>query len=151
MAETGDRTDPIQAFRFTVSFDDLPVAGFTEVSGLDVEIEILEHVEGGLNDHVHRLPTRAKTGTLTLKRGIVDRRVWDWCWDTVQGRIVRRGGTISVRPPDGGAPVLAFEFRRALPGRWIGPTLDATSSAVDRKSCRGRVCQSVEVPGVPVT
>src|SRR3546814_20611999 len=86
MAETGDRTDPIQAFRFTVSFDDLPVAGFTEVSGLDVEIEILEHVEGGLNDHVHRLPTRAKTGTLTLKRGIVDSRVWDWCWDTVQGR-----------------------------------------------------------------
>src|SRR3546814_11081251 len=72
-------------FPYTTLFRSLPVAGFTEVSGLDVEIEILEHVEGGLNDHVHRLPTRAKTGTLTLKRGIVDRRVWDWCWDTVQG------------------------------------------------------------------
>src|SRR3546814_7056868 len=119
MAETGDRTDPIQAFRFTVSFDDLPVAGFTEVSGLDVEIEILEHVEGGLNDHVHRLPTRAKTGTLTLKRGIVDRRVWDWCWDTVQGRIVRRGGTISVRPP----------LRTVPPG-------DRQPPGADRKSTR---------------
>src|SRR3546814_20357507 len=101
MAETGDRTDPIQAFRFTVSFDDLPVAGFTEVSGLDVEIEILEHVEGGLNDHVHRLPTRAQTGTLPLKRGIVDRRAWDWCRDTVQVRIVRRRGPTPPRQRKG--------------------------------------------------
>src|SRR3546814_19702801 len=115
MAETGDRTDPIQAFRFTVSFDDLPVAGFTEVSGLDVELEILEHVEGGLNDHVHRLPTRAKTGTLTPKRGIVDRRVWDRCRDTVQGRIVRRGGPCPLRPPGGGAPGPALHVPRALP------------------------------------
>jgi phage tail-like protein len=130
MAQTGDRTDPIPAFRFTVGFDDLQVAGFSEVSGLSIEIEFLDRVEGGLNDQVHRLPTRAKTGTITCKRGIVDRRIWDWCWETLQGRIVRRGGTISVRPPDGGEPVLAFEFRRALPSRWTGPTLDATSSEV---------------------
>src|SRR3546814_16375254 len=104
MAETGDRTDPIQAFRFTVSFDDLPVAGFTEVSGLDVEIEILEHVEGGLNDHVPRLPTRANTRTLTLKRGILHRRVWARCWDPVPVRILRRAGPPPLPPPDARAP-----------------------------------------------
>lgn len=130
MPETGQRSDPIQAFRFTISFDALPVAGFSECSGLDIEFEILDHVEGGLNDHVHKLPTRAKPATLSLKRGIVDRLIWDWCWDTMQGHIIRRGGTVAVRPPDGGAPVLAFEFQRALPSKWTGPSLDAASSAV---------------------
>ena len=134
MPETGQRSDPIQAFRFTVSLDALPVAGFSECSGLDIEFELLDHTEGGLNDHVHKLPTRAKPATLSLKRGIVDRLLWDWCWDTMQGRIVRRGGTVSIRPPDGGDPVAAFEFQRALPSRWAGPALDAASSAVALES-----------------
>src|SRR3546814_20944175 len=89
---------------------------------------------------IRRPPRTTRTDTL-FPYTTLFRSVWDWCWDTVQGRIVRRRGTISVRPPDGGAPVLAFEFRRALHGRWIGPTLDATASAVATESLE---------PAVPV-
>ncbi|MEM6679417.1 MAG: phage tail protein [Pseudomonadota bacterium] len=130
MSETGTRNDPFPAFRYTVRLDDLPPAGFSECTGLQIEFEILDHIEGGLNDHVHKLPTRAKPGSISLTRGIVDRAIWDWCWDATQGRVIRRGGTIAIRPPDGGEPVLAFEFYRAIPSSWSGPPLDAASSQV---------------------
>ena len=33
----GDRNDPFVVFRFEIRLDDLPVAGFSECSGLQVE------------------------------------------------------------------------------------------------------------------
>ena len=56
--------------RFYVEIGKLKVAAFTEVSGLQVEITVTEHEEGGNNGFIHRLPGRAKVSNLTLKRGV---------------------------------------------------------------------------------
>ena len=130
MAETGSRNDPAAAFRFEVTIDELPPGGFTECTGLQIEVEVQDYVEGGQNGYVHRFPSRAKQSNLTFKRGIVDRTLWEWYDDTVQGRIRLRDGTITIRDPSGTTVLAAWEFRGAFPCRWTGPDLNATQSAV---------------------
>src|SRR5437016_8239237 len=43
---------------------------FTEVSGLQVEMQVMDYEEGGVNNYIRRLPGRLKVGNVTLKRGL---------------------------------------------------------------------------------
>ena len=68
---------PPTGFYFKVEF--LGVSGmdsdteqrFQDVSGLSFEIETEDHVEGGENRFVYKLPKRAKYPNLVLKRGML--------------------------------------------------------------------------------
>lgn len=130
MATTADRVDPFLAFRFEVRLDDLPVGGFSDCAGLGVETEFFDYPEGGVNDHLQRFPGRSRQQNLVLKRGIVDRDLWDWHADLVKGVVRFRNGSVLVRDPSGGRIQLQFEFRRALPMKWTGPELSASNGAV---------------------
>jgi phage tail-like protein len=129
MPETGARSDPLPAFRFTVEIDDLAAAGFSDCGGLEIEIELKEHQEGGRNDAPLRFVTRAKPATLSLKRGVIDRRLWDWCFDTARGRIRYRSGQITVHA-ESGEVGMHYRFTRAIPSKWSGPHFDAGQSQV---------------------
>ncbi len=130
MAETAGRNDPFFAFRFELRLDDLEAGGFSEVGGLELETEVQDYAEGGLNTHVLQFPTRTRQTKLVLKRGIVDRALWRWYWDLVQGRVTRKSGSVRVKDPAGGDDVLEFHFRDAFPSKWTGPELNASQSAV---------------------
>ncbi len=130
MAETGTRNDPFLAFRFEIKLDDLSVGGFSECSGLQLETEVQDYTEGGLNTHVHKFPTRTKQTNLTLKRGLVDRELWDWYWDLTQGQVRFRNGSVIVRDPSGEQVMMEWQFRQAFPCKWQGPELNATQSNV---------------------
>ena len=130
MPETGARTDPYLAFNFRVSLDGLPPAGFSECSGLQLETEVQEYVEGGQNDRVHKFATRTKQAPMVLKRGVVDRELWDWFYDVAQGRASFRDGTVAIQDPAGGRAVAEWQIRRAFPSKWTGPDLNAAQSAV---------------------
>ena len=41
MPNANDRQDPFLAFRFEIRLDNLPVAGFSECTGLQLETEVL--------------------------------------------------------------------------------------------------------------
>lgn len=130
MAETGERQDPFLAFRFEIKLDDLAVGGFSECSGIQLETEVLDHAEGGLNTHLHKFPTRTKQSNIVLKRGIVDKVLWNWYYDLTQGKVKFRNGTILVRDPSGSDVVLEWQFRRAFPAKWQGPELNATQDNI---------------------
>ncbi len=130
MAGTANRDDPVPAFRFEIKLDDLPVSGFSEVTGLQMELEPQEYQEGGVNSFVHKFPNRTKQNNLTLKRGIVDRKIWDWFYDMTQGTVKLRHGSILVRDPSGGDVVMRWDFRGAFPTKWVGPDLNATQNSV---------------------
>ena len=75
----GWRFDPAPAYLFYVELSGVIVALFTECSGLSVTREVEEVVEGGVNDHVHKLPGRVRYSNITLKRGLsLSRALWDW-------------------------------------------------------------------------
>jgi len=64
--------DPLLVYAFHVELgNDLAFDGyFTEIDLPDIEWEMLEVKEGGLNAYTHQLPGRRKSSKLTLKHGL---------------------------------------------------------------------------------
>lgn len=130
MPATGDRVDPFMSFRFVVRIDRDTLGGFSEVSGLQAEVEVQELPEGGVNTFVHKLPGRARHGNLTLRRGLVTRALWDWFDMTARGVIVRKIVAVELLDPTGGQTVRRWVFDSVFPARWSGPELKADQGAV---------------------
>ena len=125
-----ERNDPYMSFRFLVKIDDLIVGGFSEVSGLQAEIEFDEIKEGGVNDYVHKLPKITKYPNITLKRGITDSDVlWKWHQDVINGKIKPRSGLVVLLDSEGNEK-WRWTFDSAYPAKWVGPDFKADSGVV---------------------
>jgi phage tail-like protein len=108
--------------------------GFTECSGLEVTLETLDYPEGGRNGFVHRLPTRSKPSDIVLKRGLlVASDLWAWVRRVADGVYERRDGAI-IQLGYSGLPLQTWLFRRGLPLKWTGPTLNASQNGVATES-----------------
>lgn len=119
--------------------DALGDGAFQSCSGLELEMEAHEHLEGGRNDGVVRLPGRGRFGNIVLKRGMLlppqgsaRGDLWRWLQDTIATRspVVRYDGTITVLDGPQGRTVATWTFRRGLPVRIKGPELDAVSGDI---------------------
>lgn len=120
----------LPSYRFLVELHGLEVAGFSEVSGLESEMETEEVMEGGLNGFVHRLPGRIRHQPLVLKRGItISNDLWEWYYNAVQGNIERMNGSIMMFDEEGYL-FRAWSFKEAYPTKWRGPELNAMNSEV---------------------
>ena len=128
MPNSGARNDPFSAFRFLVAFDDVSKGGFSSCSGLQMETEVQDFVEGGVNSHSWKFVTRSKQTNLTLKRGIVNKVLWDWYYDITVGKMKFQNVTIAVLDSAGAQPVIEFQLLQAFPVKWIGPELDAAQN-----------------------
>jgi phage tail-like protein len=106
------------------------VAGFSECSGIEASLEVLEYKEGGLNDHVRKFPTRASHSNITLKHGVIYLYddLWNWHYDFVRGKGKRKDGLI-VLQDESHQPAKIWKFKRGIPMKWVGPQLNATQSA----------------------
>jgi phage tail-like protein len=114
--------------RFYVEIDGMPLAIFTEVSGLQLEMEVTEYQEGGVNDFVHRLPGRTKSTNLTLKRGITTtNEFFKWYSDLAQGRIKTKNISIVMYNVTG-LELVRWNLINAYPVKWVGPQLKAHDS-----------------------
>ncbi len=125
-----ERKDPYQSFSFLVEIQGLIVGGFSEVSGIQAEVEVEEIREGGVNDHVHRLPKSTKYPNVVFKRGITDSdALWSWHQDVINGKIARRTVFVVLRDASGNEK-WRWSFIDAYPVKWVGPDLKADSNAV---------------------
>ena len=128
------RPDPFLAHRFKIEVDGLVVAGFSEVSGLQVETEFEEIQEGGQNRYRHKLAKSSKYGNLTLKRGITDSTVlWDWHRSVVEGTVQRKTVHVivwDVFDPQTRRERWRWSFAKAYPVKWNGPDLKSDASSV---------------------
>jgi phage tail-like protein len=123
-------SDPYGAFRFRVEILGLEVGGFSEVSGLEREVQVEDYREGGVNDHTHKLATVTKYPNLTLRRGLADAvELWQWHQDVVNGRIQKRQINV-VLIDTTGQDRWRWVFERAYPVKWSGASLNAATSAV---------------------
>ena len=124
------RVDPYPSSNFIVEIEGLVVGGFSDCTGLAIEVETEEYREGGQNDFVHRFAGATSHPPLVLKHGLspID-GLWGWHQDVTAGTIQRRNGTIHLLS-QAETPVLLWHFREALPLKWTGPELHASASAV---------------------
>jgi phage tail-like protein len=119
--------DPFMNFRFVVEIDHVQRGGFARVKGLAREIKVDVYREGGLNEFEHKFASLATFGNIVLERGLVDDYLWRWQEDVVQGRIVRRNVTISVRDAIQNE-VWRWVVDGAFPVKWTGTDLDGASA-----------------------
>ena len=127
---TGQRKDPYANFKFLVEITGMVVAGFSEVSGLQAEIETEEYREGGVNHFVHKLPKVTRYPNLTLKKGITDSdSLYKWYRDASAGSVERKQVSILLLDYSGNE-VRRWNFSEAYPVKWIGPELRADSNAI---------------------
>ena len=122
-------TDSYPSSRFYVMIGGSAQAVFTEVSGLQVETEVLEYAEGGNNGFVHRLPGRTRVGNITLKRGITSsNELFKWYMAIASGQNIDRRNISLVMYDTAGAELMRWNFLSAYPVKWIGPQFDAVGN-----------------------
>lgn len=127
-------TDPFPAFTFKVTLlrrdgSRLDVAGFSECSGLESTMTLEEYPEGGVNDRVHRFPSRFQFANIVLRRGVsLDPLLRAWHDDLLMGKVVRYDGLVTLCN-EAGEGVLSWKFEGGLPIKYTGPALNATTSA----------------------
>ena len=134
----------LRSFRFqiklhsTIDGSALGDGAFQECSGLELEMDVKEYLEGGNNDAVIRQVGRAKYQNIILKRGMlygnsggVNRALWEWLQGIVSGQrpVARYDGIIDVMSV-GDEVVATWVFDRGLPVRLRGPELNAKTGEV---------------------
>lgn len=125
-----ERKDPYRKFRFRVEVDGIQQAGFSEVSGFDASIDVVEYREGNEVITPRKLPGLAKYGNITLKWGVTDSiDLYNWMQDTIQGKVARKTVTI-IAINEAGEDVATWKVIEAWPTKYTAPDFNATASEV---------------------
>jgi phage tail-like protein len=107
---------PLPKFHFQVEWAGSKI-GFSEVSGLDVETEVIEYRDGASREYNKlKMPGMQKYSNITLKRGVFksDNEYFEW-WNTVSLNIIeRRDITISLLD-ESHEPVMVWKVKNAWP------------------------------------
>jgi phage tail-like protein len=128
---TGDRHDPVLAFCFAVEIGGILVAGFSEASGLQAEIEVQDYREGGVNEYTHKFAGPVKyPSNLILKKGITDNtELWAWYRNVMSGKFKRQPVNV-VLMNSAGEVWRRWRLQNAYPVKWTGPDMKAATSEV---------------------
>jgi phage tail-like protein len=126
---------PPPAFHFRVDFlldgaDDADTR-FQEVSGIAAELGTEELVEGGENRFAHQLPTGARHGNLTLKRGLLtSSALVDWIRDAVENLAFTPVTVVVSLLGETHEPIATWQFANAWPVKWTLGNLNSTDNNV---------------------
>ena len=116
-------------YSFAVNIEGRALGAFREVSGLDVELEVIEFREGS-GGPIQKIPGNTKYSNIVLKRGFTgDRALQDWFTEFSESRTQRVGGSI-VMFDQAHSEVARWNFERAWPSKISGPTLNADGNQV---------------------
>jgi phage tail-like protein len=105
---------------------------FTEVSGLNITVDVNEFREGGdLNQAPHKLPGLIHYSNIVLKRGIApnDNDFINWINTSHANNVERRDITIKLLN-EHYDPVVSWKVIRAFPVKFTGPMLHANSNDI---------------------
>jgi phage tail-like protein len=131
MAE--QRNDPYGAFNYIVALGDRQgdgkdgvVGGFSDVSGLGVDINYSEYRNGNEKfNTVRKVPNTHKLDDVTLKRGVMGSDdLFAWVAGVRDGTPNARTVSITLLN-EARQPVVTWRLRNAQPKKWAGPTLSA--------------------------
>lgn len=114
---------------FIVEIDGVAAGSFSECRGLEVELQVENLEEGGVNGYVHRLPGRMVWPNLVLTRGVTwDNELFEWFNRSTgtafagEGKAARHsiGITLVNRRQE---RLRTWNLVDAMPVRWRGPTM----------------------------
>ena len=116
--EAQDKVWPLPKFYFQVKIASLD-ATFQEVSGLEIEAQVIEYRHGNSPEFsTIKMPGIKKFGDVTLKKGVFkgDNKFWDWFNTIKMNTIKRQAVTISLLD-EAGAPTMVWTLKNAWPSK----------------------------------
>ena len=122
---------PMPVFHFQVEWGGAK-ATFSEVSGLNLEIQPLEYRDGLSPEYYTiKMPGLQKTSSITLKRGVfkADADYYDW-YNTVQLNTIERRDLIISLLDETHSPVVTWKIKNAWPTKIDNPSLKANGNEV---------------------
>ncbi len=125
---------PLAKFHFSVDWGGTKI-GFTEVSGLDVETEVIEYRDGAMPEYSKKkMPGMQKYSNITLKRGTFqsDNEYYEW-WNTVQLNTIQRRDIIIQLLNEEHSPVVVWKVKNAWPTKMQSTDLkgDGNETAIE--------------------
>lgn len=122
---------PLPAYHFLVEWGGTRV-GFSEVSGLNISVDVNEYREGSDPEyHTRKMPGLSKFSNITLKRGVIknDNDFFNWINKVVFNQPERRDIIIKLLN-ELHEPVVTWKVQNAFPVKYTGPTLIAHSTNI---------------------
>jgi phage tail-like protein len=109
-------TYPLPKFHFQVQWGGVRI-GFTEVTGLDMQVEAIEYREGSSPEYLKiKMPGMHKFSNITLKRGTIqgDSDFYKWI-NTINLTVVERRDIVISLLNETHAPVMTWKAKNAFP------------------------------------
>ena len=95
---------PLPSFYFKVSISNVGDISCSEISGLEVEYDVIEYRAGDSQIFTKtKMPGLLKTNEITLKKGIFkdDKTMWDWINKIKLNTIQRESATVNLMDESG--------------------------------------------------
>ena len=124
MAVASGNPTVMSASTFVIQVDGIQVATFSELSGINTEVESVEYIATGPEGIVHtKQYGKTKPPTVTLKRGLDPQTyMWSWHQAVLQGDPTARK-TCSLQlfaasaSPKSGQPIITYLLENAWPSK----------------------------------
>ena len=118
---------------FLFEVDNVEIGVFSEVSGLEMTVEVATYAEGGENAFVHQLPGRVSWPHIVLKGGITDNdALFQWVNRTsgpgAHKQLSRSTAAITALSASG-QRLRSWSLTDAFAVRWSGPKFDASANS----------------------
>lgn len=123
---------PLPKFYFKVETDSLKGASFQEVSGLDVEAQVIEYRSG--DNKVFstiKMPGIKKYGNVTLKKGIFvkDNKFFDW-FKKIEMNTIKRETVVITLLDQAGGTTMKWTLNNAWPTKITGTDMKSDGNEV---------------------
>lgn len=129
--EKQDKVWPLPKFYFQVKWDD-QVCQFQEISGLNVESQVIEYRHGDSPEFsVIKMPGLKKVGNVTMKKGVFksDNTFFTWFQEIKLNTIKRKVITISLLD-EANSPTMVWTLNNAFPTKVTGTDLKSNGNEV---------------------
>lgn len=124
-------TYPFARYRYRVEIEGISVMGFSEVTGWDANIDVVEYREGNMLPPTPiKLQGLRKYGNITLKWGLTDSMtMYEWIHPSLEVHTERKTVTIILQNEDN-EDVASWQIVNAWPVKYTAPEFNATASEV---------------------
>lgn len=121
---------PHGKFRYTIEVQGMELGGFSEVSGFDASIDVIEYREGDKVQTAMKIPGLKKYGNITLKQGVADKdALYKWMETGFEKDVNRQTVTITLLDIEGNAAA-SWQVINAWPTKYTAPDFNATASEI---------------------
>lgn len=122
------KNDPFASFNFLLEIDAVTKAGFSEVTGLNAESNVIEYRDGNESLNIRKLPGLNKYGNVTLKTGVtVDTDLFEWFKNVMDGDIVRNNVSV-VLLDEKREEQMRWNLLDAWPAKYVAPDFKASAN-----------------------